>query len=141
MHCFTEKIVGGQILVPVFITTPVGEDSALSADNFVQALVDTGATRTCISPRAVKTLGVSPIDKKDVHTAAGKVQKFVYQINAHVMLPHEQEEGEKHFHMKNYILIDVMEADCPPRFDMLLGMDVIRQGSLHVSGEHFTFCA
>ncbi|HHT9141405.1 MAG: aspartyl protease family protein [Planctomycetes bacterium] len=42
------------------------------------ALIDTGATRSCIDEQAVSTLGVNPIGTTTTMTAAGPVQQSLY---------------------------------------------------------------
>ena len=111
-------------------------------DNCAQAnaLVDTGATRSCVSQRIADKLKVAPIDKKHVQTAGGVFPKNVYRINFHIPIYYKASSTQGAVNIKSIYQIDVTQADLPDSCDILLGMDVIMEGSLHVSGGQFTFC-
>ena len=144
MPCFTQQIIHNQILINVFITaSDVGSDDknydTRSAISF-RALVDTGATRSCVSHRVVKKMKIEAIDKKQVQTAAGLSESNLYRVNFHIPVVVGGEQYEQKLNLKNFFELDVSEVSLSEHYDVLLGMDVIMHGALHVSGNQFTFC-
>lgn len=145
MPCFTAPVRNNQILMNVFITAfvPGGGDGAVAidAENSFGALVDTGATKSCISPRAAQKAGIASVGKGEMHTAGGLVPANVYDINLHIpVVVGITKEDKQTVSLKNFLEMRVGEASMPEHFDVLLGMDVIMGGGLHVSGGSFTFC-
>ena len=146
MPCFTASVSNAQILMGVFITAPGGGAAPAPIDeaNAFRALVDTGATISCISERAAKQIGIAPVEKGGINTVGGVVDTDVYQINLHIPVKNpaaKQDESALDITLKNFSKMTVYKADTMDHFDMILGMDVIMAGSgLHVSGNSFTFC-
>ena len=137
MHCLTLPVNNNQILINVTANAHESPEAdgvkpLHEADQF-RALVDTGAMRSCITPNVADALDVQPIDKQKVYTAGGPVYQNVYVIDVHVHIDTE---------VKTFSGMEVFETAATPlrRYDILLGMDVIMQGELHVVGGQFTFC-
>ena len=140
MPCFTGHVDGSQILIDVLVTKCEDETGKTRPADSFRALVDTGAMRSCVIPKVVQIIGARPIDKKRVYTAAGPDNQNMYRVNMHIPVANESTGGN--VVMKNFDRIDVFETTPSPsgRYEVLLGMDVIQHGSLHISGKHFTFC-
>ena len=96
-----------------------------------KALWDTGATRSAISPRVVKFLGLQPTDD-DYHvtTASGRIKTSVYAVDmsltdlklAHSALP-----------------VVALDLD---GIDVLIGMDIIGLGDFAICGGRvFSYCS
>ncbi len=101
---------------------------------FFHALIDTGATITCISEAVAKSAGIRPIGMREVKSATHSTPKNLYLVN--LILPLDG-KGQ------GFRNIEVMEfvADPNDPIQGLLGMDVIKRGNLIVNHDgHFTFC-
>lgn len=129
-HSFTVKCKGiaRVLLTPIIVSSTFKNNKKQTQIN---AIWDTGATSSVISPKMVKECGLIPIGKDKVHTAGGIVTQNVYLIN--IGLP-------------NGILIEsvrVTEAQEIAGADALVGMDIISLGDFAISnfnGEtSFTF--
>lgn len=97
------------------------------------ALIDTGATFTCISPTIVQALQLQARGKRPMYSATQAVPVNVYLVD--LILP---------FGATGLVLDNrqVMEFAPPPNspFQALLGRDVICGGVLTISFDgHFTF--
>ena len=96
------------------------------------ALVDTGASMTCISPQLAKQLSLSPRGKVDVRGATGARPVNAYHVDLFLGL------GAQSFVIEN---LDVcgFESGLGP-FQVLAGRDVLCRGvfTMDFSG-HFTF--
>lgn len=94
------------------------------------AIWDTGATSSAISPTVVKTLNLQPVGKCRNSTAAGIVSADVYLVN--IILPNNVEIP----------MLKVSEGLLNGT-DVLIGMDVISQGDFclttHGNSTNFTF--
>lgn len=88
----------------------------------VRALWDTGATFSVISRDKVSELGLMPVDFSSAYTANGWYETPVYRID--VLLP-------------NGIMIKGLRVSQSDLMvcDMLLGMDVISLGDLHLTND------
>ena len=147
MPCFTASVKQCQILMQVFITAPAlageGNSVVLGEDNSFNAVVDTGATISCISLRVAEKIGVNPMEKGELQTASGVLRANVYYVNLHIPIAVgvTKENKSAAIDVKNFSQMRVSEASLPGHFDVLLGMDVIMSGgSLHFSGGSYTFC-
>ena len=145
MPCFTSAVVSGQILMNVLIAAPGGDENvpvAVDDENAFRALVDTGATVSCISKRAAQKAGVKPLSKVRIQTAGGAVRLNTYCVDLHIPVGvGVTKKKEQIFNVRNFVNKQVSEVLAPGPFDVILGMDVITAGSgLHVSGNSFTFC-
>ena len=93
------------------------------------ALIDTGATSTCISPEIVEKLGLISFDVQEVHTAAGQSEQFLYDIG--VGLPISQ---------PNILSVQAPCADLSGQpFQVLLGRDILSMCSFFYNGTDNSF--
>ena len=86
-----------------------------------QAIWDTGASATCISPKISKALGLGAISMAQVHAAGNTYDSPVYKVD--VILPN------------GLMVVDVrvLEASNIQGADMLIGMDIITTGDLAIT--------
>jgi predicted aspartyl protease len=87
----------------------------------VYAIWDTGASQTVITHRLMSKLNLIPIETKEVYGINSKQTVDVVLIS--IKLP-------------NGLLIPdirVFVCDIPSPIDMLIGMDIIQRGDLHIS--------
>jgi len=121
----------------VFTTYSLGKESSLKNEVGVSqasqpgqplppskkfiGLYDTGATGTSVSLRLVKELGLKPIRMAKSHGISGARDCYVYLVN--ITLPNKVMIGH----------IPVYDAELPPQFDLLIGMDIIGLGDFAVS--------
>ena len=93
------------------------------------ALIDTGASHTCISSNIVNGLSLLPYDVQEVHTAGGRVQQLIYDIGIITQIS------------GNIILST--QAPCATMdeqpYQALLGRDILRHCSLHYNGADNSF--
>ena len=97
-----------------------------------QGLVDTGAERTCISPRLAELLNLRPHSKVRIQTATGCCEVNAYWVD---LMLHFGNQG---------ITIENLEvagfAVAATRPELLIGRDILCLGVLTMaSSGHFTF--
>jgi predicted aspartyl protease len=93
------------------------------------ALIDTGASSTCISKEIVEYLGLISFDAQEVHTAGGLSEQLLYDIG--VGLPISQ---------PNILGVQAPCADLTGQpFHVLLGRDILSQCSLFYNGKENSF--
>lgn len=108
-----------------------------------QALVDTGAGRTCIGQSVVDALSLEPITRLQIQTAGGLTDADVFDVHLAIQL-REAAAGSDCFRSTRGELIPtvrVVKFD-PGRspYQALIGRDVLRRGALHTSNDgHFSF--
>lgn len=155
MPCIWGQHNGSQLFLIVTIL-PVTTNAAPGVPlqtplNPYRALVDTGATTTCLSQSCASAIGLVPISKVNVHGVGGPVAQNCYlfrlgfplavpavgiPINAPPPAPGQQQVA---LHIVNNP-IQGCEFSAGLGFDVLLGMDVLGQGSLVVQGNQtFSF--
>jgi predicted aspartyl protease len=96
----------------------------------VKALIDTGASSSCITVDLSQVLNLIPISKRTLITGAGQIASNVYSVNM--------------FFMFDKILISlentqVSEISGKHSFSIIIGMDIIERGVLVVSGNTCVF--
>lgn len=97
------------------------------------ALIDTGASVTCISPHVAKTLGLQPMGMRPMLSATHSVPVNVYLVD--LVLPF----GAAGFLMAGAQVMEFATAGGSP-FQILVGRDIICRGALTISFDgHFTF--
>jgi hypothetical protein len=104
----------------------------LRVQNFL-ALIDTGATRTCISRQAASAAGLIAMGKLPMVSATQTTPMDVYL--ADIVLP----MGTAGFLLPN---MQIMEFNCDPNcaFQVLLGRDILAKGVFTLSFDgHFSF--
>lgn len=118
-----------------------------------RALIDTGATTTCISARLAKQLKMQPIGKVPIQgvSRASYHNSYLFMIAfpfalppgaaAAVALPSPKpNEVQAQIHVLQPVIHGVEFNAENAGFDVLLGMDVIRTGTLVVQGDgNFSF--
>lgn len=154
MPFFSQAIQGSQILINVAVLQP-GDDirkKYRSPKHAYKALVDTGATNTGISLKVAKNVGLLPQSKRTIITASQQVAVNVYNIDLHILIEkvvHVVPKGGKIAkpHSQFSVLssrLQVTEFPQATNFDVILGMDVLSECSLFISGNNgapfVTFC-
>ncbi|MBC6401675.1 MAG: retroviral-like aspartic protease family protein [Ekhidna sp.] len=93
------------------------------------ALIDTGASGTCISPSIVDELNLIPFDIQKVHTASGLTEQLLYDTG--VILPISQ---------PNIISVQTLCADLSGQpFQVLIGRDILSRCTLFYNGPDESF--
>jgi predicted aspartyl protease len=103
--------------------------------NMYAALVDTGASCTCISQKVIQDIGLNPIGKQQVGHAQGISAANSYQFQVVFAFP--QSQGPTGTIQANLMAHLVMGVEFLPQpgstFDVLLGRDVICKGNFSMS--------
>ena len=134
----------GLIWTAGFISGDVAlENIRQGAMHVCDALVDTGASTTCISQDVVSALGLQPTGKAGMQTAGGSVDVNVFDIRMSFLFGGKEDRfGTVSRH--GDLINDVIQA---PEFDpgessykALIGRDFLRIGVLTLSFDgHYTF--
>ncbi len=95
-------------------------------------LLDTGATKTCISPRVVEALQPQSIGKTTIQSAAGQSSVYIYAVGVVVFLG---VDPPTILHQP----VDAAVFTHSPGLDVLIGMDIISRGILIVTSDTFDF--
>ena len=97
------------------------------------ALIDTGASATCISPNVAQTVGLQPIGMRPMTSATHSVPVNVYLVD--LLLPF----GTAGFVVSGMQVIEFAPAGGSP-FQILVGRDILCRGTFTLSFDgHFTF--
>lgn len=135
-----------QLFLDVAIVSPASFDTLrrtgqLDELKAFRALIDTGATSTCISETVAEEVGLEPLGKVPVTGVAGVAYHNNYSFHVgffqarRVELSDDGSEklkGESHFLADEIQGIELMVESSG--FHVLLGMDVLSSGSLAVEG-------
>jgi Aspartyl protease len=137
--------VGPLIQVAVFSAETVQNNPAFGQDlspTMFMALVDTGASNTCISKRIAEELSLVPTGKIQVAGVHGSSATNTYQFAIGFIFPVSQEASGAVLGNLSAHLVDGTEFNndgCG--FDILLGRDIICKGSMQMSFDgHFLMC-
>ncbi|MDX2073493.1 MAG: aspartyl protease family protein [Alphaproteobacteria bacterium] len=131
MPCLTGVLNNSlQAIIDVAVAPTSGQAHA-KLQNF-RALIDTGANRTCITAHVVQALSLSPIGKLPMRSASHTIDTNIYMVD--LGLPFggimRLDKGK-----------EVMECCDNSEFEIIIGMDIISQGTLTVSPDNrFIFC-
>lgn len=110
------------------ISTPISKPTDAREYN---ALWDTGATGSVITPKVVTECGLNPIGMANIHHAKGMATSNVYLVS--VFLPNQV----------CFTSLRVTEGDLAGDIDVLIGMDIIGRGDFAVTNKDgrtvFTF--
>ena len=90
-----------------------------------QGIVDTAAENTCITESIVDRLLLEPLGRAMMHTAAGERQTAIYYVT--LRLGWKQDRPPDPIPVRAYS-VEVTGAD------VLVGLDVLRQGALVLNG-------
>lgn len=97
------------------------------------ALIDTGASATCISPNVAQTVGLQPIGMRPITSATHSVPVNVYLVD--LLLPF----GNAGLVVSATQVMEFAPAGGSP-FQILLGRDILCRGTFTLSFDgHFTF--
>ncbi len=137
----------GGLIIPV-VVLPVGAVTggpAISGQvlHGFSALVDTGATQTCISTKVVNDVGLTPKGKRPMVSASHTVTANTYLFSVGFPMGIAPDpRGTVSGNISIFHAIDGMEFNAGgAQFDVLLGMDVLSRGSLKIDFDgHFSFC-
>jgi hypothetical protein len=133
---FDVAVVGVSRALSPFFENPEQAISVFSEP--VLALVDTGATTSSVTPRAARKLALRPSGKRDVLTANGPIRVRCYDFQIAV-IGRADKSDSPFFVLPDIVQGGELNSDAFS-FDILLGMDVIRQGDLCVRRDgSFTF--
>lgn len=100
------------------------------------ALVDTGASRTCIARSVVDTLGLQSIGKAAMGTAGGLTEVDMYDVHVALFVGGARNpDGSYDVRASVFKDMRVSEfaADGDDRFHALIGRDILRIGVLTLS--------
>ena len=136
MPFFSGPITNRQILIGVAVTRPDEKGVQLgSPKHSYRAMVDTGATATCISPKVVANLQLLSEGKRLITSATQQTEVNQYHVNLHIPITSGIEIS-----ILTKLELEVTEISQPKDYDVLLGMDLLERCSLFISGGQFTFC-
>jgi hypothetical protein len=110
----------------------VSNGSVLKGAKPFRALIDTGATLTMISPRVVSALGLQQVNKRLINGLGGLSWRpaYLFHVAFYETPPVDENDISKiRICMKE---INGGELSDGNTFDVLLGMDVLTTGNLHV---------
>jgi hypothetical protein len=100
-----------------------------------RGLLDTGTDMTAVVPRVITSLGVPPLTRATTTTPQGQVRVDVYEISMSVV--------DLTTPGATSLVRSIWRVTCLPTdladLDVLVGMDLIRQIDLFVSGPGGTF--
>ena len=121
---------------------PLREDDPDDRLRICQALVDTGASATCITRSMAESLSVQPVGKTALQTAGGSVAVNVYDV--HVALLIGQGKNADGFFTSQFAALHnvrSLEFDAGEApYQALIGRDILRMGALTQSPDgHFSF--
>ncbi len=97
------------------------------------ALIDTGASHTCISTKVIKETGLQPTGKLMVGGVHGNQATNSYQFQVGLMFPHGQSPTGAVLANIAAFPVSGMEFISGGTFDVLLGRDILCQGSFVMS--------
>lgn len=107
------------------------------------ALVDTGASVTCVSDKVVERVGLQPKGRATMISASERkdVNTYLFSLAIPVGIRPDP-KGTFSGNMVAFPLLQGMAFHSDDgAFDVLLGMDIITQGSLKIDFDgHFSFC-
>jgi hypothetical protein len=114
----------------------------LEGVNPYRALIDTGATSTMLSNRVISDLGLIPVGPARFRGIHGVKMGVVYLFRVAFygdragkdLLARRSIKTDKEVHTIYICPYDIEggEIEEQPHFDVLLGMDVLRTGNLHI---------
>lgn len=134
MRYLRGKLVNNRILIKVGIkpfqpfepVNGVTSSFALNYQEFV-ALVDTGATRTCITNNVVHKLDLKRKGRANIWNIKRSEEHFTYLFDLAIW-PETDGGSSVLFGLANEI--EGIDVGNHPYFDVLIGMDIITLGSL-----------
>lgn len=136
MSCLNDLDIGTGLIIEVSVFMPgsytPGTPINLAPHTF-SALIDTGASITCISRGVVQAIGLKTTGKCPVASATQIIHVNQYLID--LLLP----LGNPGHLIASLPVIELPSV--PGSREMLIGRDIIGRGTLVISSDgHFTFC-
>jgi predicted aspartyl protease len=148
-HVVTGRHDGRSVITPIAIIDiskreqqKKSNKELLEGVNPYRALIDTGATSTMLSNRVISDLGLIPVGPARFRGIHGVKIGVVYLFRVafygdradKALLAKRSITTDKTVHMIYICPSDIEggEIEDQPHFDVLLGMDVLKTGSLHI---------
>lgn len=128
-----------EMLSGIASPSAISVNSPVQSPRFYTALIDTGATLTCISPKVVHEVGLQPTGKSMMTGATGSSAVNTYQFGVGFMTNQVQMPTGQLTGTLEVRIVDGMEfAVQGAVFDILLGRDIICAGTFSLSFDgHF----
>lgn len=107
----------------------------------LRALIDTGASTTCLAPHIAKHLDLKVLSKKPMATAAGVTEANIYLVDVVLPLLAPGQTAGMAIGVPDLQVAEVHLPEDGP-YGALLGMDVITRGLFQIVGsdKQFTIC-
>jgi len=143
MPCLWLQHNNNQLFMNVAILSQDSFDAVMAGNDpeeplMYKALVDTGASSTCITKKVADDLGLSPIGQVPIMGVSGKSYHnnylFYVGFTIQVVDPENPSQNTMRMHMANKAIQGVELALQGDQFDVLLGMDILSTGSLAIEG-------
>ncbi len=99
-------------------------DDTMQSNKPFRALIDTGATRSCITEKVAKAINISPTSKAPMMSASGMKNANVYDISLSLPIAQVSDGGASEA-IKTFLSLPVMEITDNESFDVILGMDFL----------------
>lgn len=141
MPCFNNPIVNNVPKCNVIITDSqqiLSKQELLSPQYSTQALLDTGATHSCITDQLAKKLKFKPMSNVINITNTTETQTAnIYKANLSIPIP----MGNNNVHLLQFPKISLTEISHSPNnsFEIIIGMDIISLGHLTIAGRMLHF--
>ena len=126
------------------LNQPATEGSEPTALRLYDALIDTGATATCLKPNVISDANLFPVGKCQMISASHVVE--VNQYRFVVGLPMGMQQQPNGLMAGNFSLFGGItglefSGSAGTGYDILVGMDILGRGSLKMDFDgHFSFC-
>ena len=141
MPCFTLPISEKGQLIITALVGDAGDGAEIKRLHQCHAMLDTGANASCVSNRLADKMQLTVRGKKEYASVSQMAAADLYRVNINIPFPPtpgEHKESVTFRYWNNVEVFGIPGVD--QSFDVLLGMDLICHGALHVSGGQFTFC-
>lgn len=124
--------------------TTLTEDVGVpGAHHLCPALVDTGASRTCIAKSVIEAINLHPIGRTSMANAGGTADANVYDVHIALLTdPAQNPDGTVGVQARLFRNLRVLEfvPDGNTPYQALIGRDILRIGMLTTSRDgHFSF--
>ena len=147
MPCFSKKINQLQPICDIFIGQEFSHNSKKQIEYIekiqkksYKALIDTGATASCITEKIANELNLFPFSKREVSNTTGTHASNIYKVCfiLPIDLVNRNTVSRNLNPFVNIEVIGIMGGN--QNFDAIIGMDIISKGSLHITNGVYTFC-
>ncbi|MBI2716886.1 MAG: retroviral-like aspartic protease family protein [Rhizobiales bacterium] len=122
-------------ILPVPVPGAVGNVISNQTLHGFKALFDTGAQCTCVSQRVAEKVGLSPRGRGNLISASEVKETNIYLFNVGFVMSSTQDaQGKVSGHLQIFGPLQGLEirAEDSDDVDVLIGMDVLGRGALHV---------